>query len=63
MKVVVDYDMCDSHGNCVEIVPEVFELRDDGSLHLLQETLVDGLTKKVQDAVVACPTGAITIEN
>ena len=38
MKVVVDFDLCQSNGICQGLAPEVFEVRDDGYLYLLQES-------------------------
>jgi ferredoxin len=62
MKVVVDLSACDLHGLCVEAAPEVFEIGDDGVLHVLIETPPDGLRANVDRAVRECPTGAISIE-
>ncbi len=62
MKVVVDLSICDLHGLCVEAAPEVFEIGDDGALHVLNETPPEGLRAKVNEAVRGCPTGAISIE-
>ena len=33
MKVVVDYDLCESNAVCMAIAPEVFEVRDDCLLY------------------------------
>jgi len=62
MKVVVDLNICDLHGLCVETVPEVFQIGDDGALHVLNETPPEGLRAAVRVAVRECPTGAISIE-
>jgi len=62
MKVVVDLGKCDLHGLCVEAAPEVFQLGDDGTLHVLLETPPEGLRANVDKAVQECPTGAISIE-
>jgi ferredoxin len=62
MKVVVDYDACASNGVCMGIVPEVFEVRDDGFLYVLQEHPDAALEDKVRMAANNCPTGAITLE-
>ena len=62
MKVVVDLSVCNLHGLCVETAPEVFEIGDDGALHVLNETPPEGLRAKVDKAVRECPTGAISIE-
>lgn len=63
MKVVVDLNTCDLHGLCVEAAPEVFEIGDDGALHVLNETPPEPLRAKVDKAVRECPTGAISIED
>ncbi len=62
MKVVVDYDVCASTGACMQVCPEVFEVRSDGYLYVLQEEPGEELRSKVTEAAELCPTGAITIE-
>jgi ferredoxin len=62
MKVVVDVSLCNLHGLCLEIAPEVFKIGDDGVLQVLNETPPDHLRAKVDRAVRECPTGAISIE-
>ena len=62
MKIVVDLNQCDLHGLCVEAAPEVFEIGDDGVLHVLIEAPDQSLRAKVDRAVRECPTGAIAIE-
>ena len=62
MKVTVDYDVCASTGTCVQVCPEVFEIRADGFLYLLIEGDVPAeLHKKAIEAEDLCPTGAITL--
>ena len=61
MKVVVDFELCQSHGLCMQAAPDVFELRDDGFLYVLQENPPEDLRDKVEKAVRECPTGAIRI--
>ncbi len=64
MRISVDYDLCVSTANCMREAPEVFEVRADGFLYLLQEEGVDpSLRSKVEAAAKTCPTGAITIED
>ncbi len=62
MKIVVDFDVCQSHGLCTEAAPEVFEIRDDGFLYILNEQPPEGLRPKVERAIRECPTGAIKVE-
>ena len=61
MKVVVDYDVCASNAVCMGIVPEVFEVRDDGYLYVLEREPPPELMDKVRMAANNCPTGAITL--
>jgi ferredoxin len=62
MRVVVDYDKCTSNAVCMGIAPEVFEVRDDNFLYILQEEPPEELRPKMEQAVRDCPTGAISIE-
>jgi ferredoxin len=61
MKVEVDFDVCASTGSCMQICPEVFEVRSDGYLYILQEEPGEELRTKVTEAAEACPTAAITV--
>ncbi len=61
MKVVVDFDVCTSNAVCMGIVPEVFEVRDAGFLYVLDEHPTEALHAKLRDAVISCPTGAISL--
>ena len=62
MRVTVDLDTCASTGGCVHQAPTVFEIRDDGMLHILQEEPSEDLRAQVTAAEELCPTGAISIE-
>lgn len=63
MKVVVDFDLCESNALCMATAPEVFEVRDDDFLYVLEEHPPDELRPKVEEAVRLCPKGAISIED
>ena len=41
--------------------PEIFEVRDDGYLYVLDENPPDTMRAKVEEAVRVCPTQAISI--
>ena len=60
-KVIADYDRCKSHAECMRIVPEVFEVRDDGYMYILVEDIDESLRSRVDEAVDACPTQALRI--
>lgn len=61
MRVVVDFDRCKSNALCMDAAPEVFEVRDDGYLYILNETPGEGLRETVENAVRVCPTQAISV--
>lgn len=61
MKVVVDFDKCKSNAVCMAAAPEVFEVRDDNFLYVLQEEPGEELRDQVEEAVRTCPTGAISL--
>jgi ferredoxin len=44
------------------IAPEVFEVRDDNFLYVLQEEPPEELRPKMEEAARMCPTGAISID-
>ena len=63
MRVVVDFDLCESNALCMAAAPEVFEVRDDDFLYVLDETPSEDLREKVEAAARVCPKQAITIED
>ena len=62
MRVVVDWDLCESNGLCMTAAPEVFQLQDDDTLLILQETPDESLRAEVADAVRTCPKQAISLQ-
>jgi len=62
MKIVVDYDLCESNAICMQILPEVFEVRDDDFLYVLNESPAEETRAKVEECVGRCPKQAISIE-
>ena len=62
MKVHVDMNLCQSHGECVLAAPHVFELGDDDVLRW-REDVEDSERAAVQEAVDVCPMLAIRIED
>ena len=62
MRVVVDWNLCESNALCMAAAPEVFEVRDDNFLYVLDESPPEELRGKVELAVQRCPKQAISIE-
>jgi ferredoxin len=63
MRVVVDFDLCESNALCMAAAPEVFEVRDDDFLYVLDENPPEELRDKVVAAMRSCPKNAISIED
>jgi ferredoxin len=63
MRVVVNFDLCESNALCMAVAPEVFEVRDDDLLYVLNENPPEELREKVLAAVRVCPKNAISIED
>jgi ferredoxin len=63
MRVVVDFEQCESNALCMGILPEVFEVRDDDFLYVLNENPPEELRVKLLEAVRSCPKNAISIED
>ena len=61
MRVVIDYDLCESNAICMGIAPEVFEVRDDDFLYILDETPDESMRDRIQESVERCPKQAISI--
>ena len=63
MKIVVDFDKCKSNALCMAEAPEVFEVRDDNFLYILNENPPARLRPVVEEAARVCPTRAITVSD
>ncbi|MFE5688866.1 ferredoxin [Streptomyces sp. NPDC056512] len=61
MKVVVDMNKCQDHGQCVFSAPDVFQLDDTGRLAYVSDP-DDSLRDEVEEAADVCPLQAIRIE-
>jgi len=61
MKVIVDYELCESNANCLDECPEVFAQDDEDRPVVLCKHPAEDLRDKVKFAAVCCPRSAITI--
>jgi ferredoxin len=64
MRVIVDLNLCQAHGDCVVAAPEVFDIGDDDDVVTVTDPEPgEALRAKVVAAAEACPVGAIRIED
>lgn len=62
MKITVNLELCQGHGQCEDAAPEVFFVNDDGFAQLHMDEVSDAeLARKVQDAESRCPANAIVL--
>ena len=61
MRVVVDFTLCESNAVCVGLMPDLFEIRDDDLLHILDDYPPESRRAQLDDAVRQCPKQAISI--
>jgi ferredoxin len=63
MKVIVDLDVCEAHGDCVIAAPAVFDLGDeDETVTVLEPNPPESMRTEVERAVSDCPVTAIRLE-
>jgi ferredoxin len=63
MRIIVDLDLCDAHGDCVVEAPQVFDLgEEDEVVTLLDPEPGEDMRAKIERAARACPVSAIRIE-
>ena len=63
MRVVVDFAQCESNALCAEACPEVFQVREDDLLYVVNEHPPEELRPSVERAARVCPKQAIRIED
>ena len=63
MRVIVDFDLCESNAICMQIAPNVFEVRDADFLYVLEENPGEDDRSTLQEAVQRCPKQAISLED
>lgn len=62
MRVRVDEDACVGDGTCVEVCPEIFEMRGDVAIAKMEE-VPDEHEDSCREAAESCPVEAILIED
>ncbi|MDR2880739.1 MAG: ferredoxin [Azoarcus sp.] len=61
MKVHVDEEICAGFRVCLGILPELFELHDDGYAVVMRAEVPPELEDLVMRAVSQCPSNAISV--
>jgi ferredoxin len=61
MRVEVDLDKCTGHGICESIAEDVFEVQDDGIVHIDESDRPESDRERMQQAVTQCPAAALRL--
>lgn len=61
MRINVDTDRCTGHGVCESIAADIFEVNDDGLVHLLVDSPAEHRRAEIEQAVAECPTQALSV--
>ncbi|MBB3086017.1 ferredoxin [Geodermatophilus sabuli] len=61
MRVTADLERCVGSGACEALVPEVFEVGDDGVVTVLRPEPAPEEESDVREAVAQCPTRALAL--
>jgi len=61
-KVHVDMNLCQSHGECTYVAPDIFELGDDDVL-VWKEEIDPSQRELALEAADVCPMAAIRVED
>lgn len=62
MKIKIDKEKCLGCGMCVNLCPEVFELKD-GKSQVEEKANLEKSKECIREAAINCPVRAIEIEN
>jgi ferredoxin len=62
VRIVINWDLCEGNALCMDVAPDVFEVRDDDNLYLLKEEVPESDRERMEAAVRICPKGAISLE-
>ena len=54
-------NMCIGCGACHALVPDVFEINDEGVAEVVVEVVPENLEEEVKDASESCPVNAIEV--
>ncbi|HKR52405.1 MAG TPA: ferredoxin [Pseudonocardiaceae bacterium] len=61
MRVEVDPNICEAHGQCNAVAPEVYELDDGGYCLIRNPEVAPELEFRAGDGALACPVQAIAV--
>lgn len=61
MRVEVDPNICEGHGQCNAVAPEIYDLDEDGYCLIRNPEVPPELEAAATEGALACPVQAISI--
>lgn len=61
MRVEVNPNICEGHGQCNVVAPEVYDLDDDGYCLIHNPEVPSELESQAEEGALVCPVQAITV--
>jgi ferredoxin len=62
MRIFINQERCEGHGQCVAAAPEVFAFDDDGLTVVGQDPVAAAAEDAARAALRRCPVDALSIE-
>lgn len=63
MKLKVNSDLCQGHGRCYALAPELFDLDENGHAQALDIEIDESNKERANLARLNCPEGAISLRS
>lgn len=61
VHVEVNLEICEGHGQCNAVAPEVYDLDEDGCCLIRYSRVPPDLQSRAEQGALACPVQAITV--
>jgi ferredoxin len=61
VRVEVDLNICEGHGQCNAVAPEIYDLDDGGYCLIRNPEVPPGREPQAEEGARACPVQAITV--
>jgi len=61
MQIQIDTSVCQGHGQCVHLAPEVFRMGADGVSEVITQDVDEALRPRIDEVVRSCPVEAISV--
>jgi ferredoxin len=61
MRIAIDQNRCEGHGQCAVSAPDIYALDDDGYVQVLVAELPEQLIERAKAGARSCPMAAIVV--